>query len=352
MNMNKATKYAINGALWLSFLNAILNAINQANEIEQNLGQEFSWKRLLIAAGKGAAVGGLGGFAIGSIADHQNDQVKPINTDLALLSLTTRTRLDKAHPVYVKLDDRAVQIANMLIKKYGDLIHSMPRLGSTENGTALKEKFDIDLGINFKPHSFRSTEEMFFSILSFFERNIGNASITRIRDQKKSIGVFVLVEGNEHKIDIVPCKLTEGARGAGYLYVNDNTLFGKSSYTKTNIKVLRNIKLSPTQQKIAIALKKWKAKHDLPMSSHLLQNLILDAHAYARAIPKGLTAKVIMVLKHIASSMDVAVIRGDENTSNVITNIPRSDKDAIIAAARNTLEEYNYQPNSIVDIFS
>jgi hypothetical protein len=350
--MNKATKYAINGAFWAGVLNAILNAINQANEIEQNPGQEFDWKRLLVAAGKGAAVGGLGGFAIGSIADYQNRQIKPINTDFALLSLTNKVRLDKADPMFVKLNERAVQLSNMLSKEYGNLIHSMPRLGSTENGTALKEKFDIDFGVNFRPNSFRSTEEMFFSLLTFFQQQTGKASITRIRDQRKSIGVFVLVEGTEHKIDVVPCKLTRGGRGAGYLYVNDNSLFGKPSYTKTNIRVLKNIKLTPTQQKIAIALKKWKMKYGLPISSYLLQNLILDAYAYAQSIPRGLTAKVIMVLKHIATSMDVAVIRGEENTNNVITNIPLSDKEAIIAAARNTVDEYSYQPNYIVSILN
>jgi len=348
--MNKTTKYAINGALWISILNALLNAINQANEIEQNPGQEFSWKRLLTAAGKGAAVGGLGGAAIGAIVDHDNSKVKAINTDRQLSILTDKMRLDKTDPSYIQLNEKAVQLANMLIKEYGNLIHAMPRLGSTELGTALKEKFDIDLGVNFRHNSFPSTEEMFFSLLTFFEKKVGRASITRVRDQKVSIGVFLKVEGIEHKIDIVPCKLTKGAGGSGYLYVNDSSLFGKKSYTKTNIGVLGRVKLSRTQQRIAVALKKWKQKEDLPMSSHLLQNLILDAYEYVDRIPHGLTKKVVMVLDHIATSLAVAVIRGEENTNNVITNIPQSDKDAIISAAKKAIDEYNYQPNSILSI--
>lgn len=350
--MNKTTKYALNGALWIAILNALLNAIKQSNEMDQNPNQKFDWGRLLIAGGKGALVGGLGGAAIGSIADYNNSQVKPINTDLALSNLTSKVRLDKSHPVFVKLDDHAVQLANLLTRKYGDLIHSLPRLGSTESGTALKEKFDIDLGVNFKPGSFRSTEEMFYSVHSFFEKQVGKSSITRVRDQRKSIGIFVLVDGIEHKIDVVPCKLTKGAKGSGYLYVNDNSVFGSPSYTKTNIRVLKSVKLTPTQQKIAIALKRWKAKNELPMSSHLLHNLILDAYDYAPSIPHGLTAKVIMVLNHIANSLGVAVIRGEENSNNVITNIPESDKDTIIAAARTIVEEYRYQPNSIVSIMA
>ncbi len=350
--MNKATKYVINGALWIGIINALLNAIKQSNEMDQNPNQKFDWGRLLIAGGKGAAMGGLGGLAIGSLVDYQNAKVSPINTDLALSNHTNKVRLDKSHPIFIKLDEHAVQLANMLTRKYGDLIHSLPRLGSTELGTALKEKFDIDLGINFKSGSFRSTEEMFYSVLSFFEKQVGKSSITRVRDQRKSIGVFVLVDGIEHKIDVVPCKLTKGAKGSGYLYVNDDSVFGSPSYTKTNIGVLKGMKLSPTQQKIAIALKRWKVKNDLPMSSHLLHNLILDAYDYAPSIPHGLTAKVIMVLNHIANSLGVAVIRGEENSNNIITNIPETDKQAIITAARSTVEDYNYQPNSIVSILS
>jgi hypothetical protein len=350
--MNKKTKYGINGALLGAAANAVINAFKQFNAMNQDPTLKFDWSKLLLAAGKGAAFGGLGGLAIGAITDYINSQVKPINTDKHLSNLTDKIRLDKTDPRYLQLDEKAVQLANMLINEYGDLIQSMPRLGSTEAGTALKEKFDIDLALNFRANSFASTEEMFFSVLSFFKNKIGKASITRVRDQKKSVGVYVDVDGTEHKIDIVPCKLTKAARGAGYLYVNNNSLFGKSSYTKTNIRVLNNAKLSPTQQKIAIALKKWKEKNALPMNSHLLQNLILDAYDYTKKIPTGLTAKVIMVLNHIASSLDVAVIRSEENTNNVITNIPESDKDAIITAARKAVEDYNYQPNSIISILS
>lgn len=344
----KAKKYAINGAIILGILNSILNAIKQSNEIDQNPNQKFDWGRLLIAGGKGAVVGAIGGFGIGALVDYQNSKVKPIDTNRRLSLLTERIRLDKSDPLYSKLDARAQLLATLLNKKYGDDIKSMPRLGSTEIGTALKDGFDIDLGVNFKPGAFSSTEEMFFSVFSLIERNVGKYSIKKVRRQKKSIGVFVDVDGEDHKIDIVPCKLTKGGKDSGYLYINDSSLFSKPSYTKTNIKVLNGLKLSPTQKKIAIILKRWKEKNSLPMSSHLLQHLILDAYRYTRSIPKGLTAKVIMVLQHISDSLHVAVIRGQENSNNVITNIPEADKDLIIQAAHDAVEDYNYQPNSIL----
>lgn len=189
--MNKKAKYGINGALIVAAINAIINAVKQLNAMDQDPNLKFDWSKLLIAGGKGAAIGGLGGLAIGAIADYNNSQVKPINTDKHLSKLTSKIRLDKTDPRYLQLDEKAVQLANMLMKEYGDLIQSMPRLGSTEAGTALKEKFDIDLGLNFRANSFRSTEEMFFSVLSFFKKKIGKASITRVRI-RKNLWVFTL----------------------------------------------------------------------------------------------------------------------------------------------------------------
>jgi len=350
--MNKTTKYAANGAILIGILNAIVNAFKQLNRMEQDPSLKFDWSKLLLAAGKGAMVGAAGGAVVGAIVDYRNSKIRPVDTDKQMTTLTERMKLDKREPAYLKLDAKAVQLANLLSKEYGDLIQSMPRLGSTEAGTALKERFDIDFSINFRPSSFSSTEEMFHSVLSFLEKQVGRASIIKVRDQRKSVGVFVSLDGMEHRIDIVPCKLTKGSNGSGYLYVNPKSLFEAPTYTKTNIRILNRSRLSPTQQRIAIALKKWKEMNDLPISSHLLQLLILDAYRYSSSIPKGLTAKVIMVLNHIGSDLNVAVIRGKENSNNVITNIPESDKESIMKAARTIVEDYKYQPNSIISMIS
>lgn len=348
--MNKKTKYAINGALIGGTVFGILDGLKQYNEIQESSGKDFDWGRLLLAVGKGAAIGGAGGFLLGAWRDYENSKVRPINTDLSLIKLSDEIRLDESHPIYVKLKEKGQSLVFMLLTKYGLDIESTPRLGSTLNGTALKYNFDIDYAINFKHYAFNNIEEMFDSVHDFFEGSIGINGIQRVRRQRKSIGVFVKIDGIEHKIDFAPCKLSKGKRnGAGYLHVNDDSLFGKPSYTKTNVRELNKIKLSLTQQRIVILLKNWKEKNHLPLSSYLLQNLVLDAYAFAPSIPRGFTKKVVMVLRHIESNLHIAFIRGVENTNNVITNIPQSDKDVIADAARKVIKEYEYQPNTIMD---
>ena len=195
---------------------------------------------------------------------------------------------------------------------------------------------------------------MFDCVFDFLKTLIGYYSIIEVRDQKKSIGVILNMGGAEHRIDIVPYKITKkkGNRTAGYLYLNNKSIWaGKSSYTKTDIGALKSQKLTETQKKIIVILKHWKHKKNLPISSHLLENLVLDAYQYNYGfVPRRFTGKVIMVLKHIANNLDIAVIRSIENTNNIITNIPEANKTKIIDACKALIKDYEYQPNSIVNI--
>lgn len=348
--MNKKGKYALNGALILGIGNGILNAINQLDKMDKDPGKNFDWAELLGATAKGAAVGGAGGFAIGAVADYQNSLEKPINTDAFLFSVVNTVRLSKDDSEYRSLNDKASKLVELLKTELGDKLAGEPmRLGSTENGTALADNFDIDICLPFKPGSFSSTGEMYDYLNACLERLVGKRSIVETRDQKKSIGVILELRGEKRKIDIVPYKLTakRGNKSSGYLYVNDPD---NPTYTKTDIHALKSFKLTETQKKIVVALKHWKKKNSLPLSSHLLQNLVVDAYE-RNHIPKKFTEKIMMVLAHIRDNMDVAVIRSVENTNNVLTDISDAKKSEIVKACKKTIEEYEYQPNSVVDIF-
>ena len=240
--------------------------------------------------------------------------------------------------------------------EYKDQLAFTPsRIGSTEKGTALKDTFDIDISVMFKPWSFQSTREMYYDIGAYFESLIGRHSIVAVREQKKSIGVLVLLKNIEHKIDIVPCKLTQrkGNRTAGYLHVNNRSLlWNKASYTKTDLHLIAQLRLTPVQQRIVLLLKKWRDKTNLPLSSHLIENLVLCANeANSGALPRTLSEKVVTVMRYIADNLaDISIISA-ENTNNILTYIPQTEKYEIIAACNRAIEEYEYQPNSIIEIF-
>ncbi|MBL7933518.1 MAG: hypothetical protein JNL60_16555 [Bacteroidia bacterium] len=348
--MNKTAKYGLYGAIGGSLINALFNIIKQLNEMDKEPGKEFDWGNLLGAAGKGAIVGGVGGLAVGAIADYQNDKEKPINTDAFLFTVIKDVKLDKNQSDFKRLDEKANRLIYLLKQKLGNKLASEPmRLGSTEKGTALSDNFDIDICLPFKHSSFNSTVEMYEYVLNFLAGLVGRESIVRIRDQKKSIGVILALRGEEYKIDIVPYKITNkrGNKTSGYLFLNDST---RPSYTKTDVHALKSLKLTDTQKKIVVVLKHWKTKNNLPLSSYLLENLVIDAYHY-NEVPRKFTKKVIMVLEHIHNNLDVAVIKSIENSNNVLTNISDSKKAEIVAACKKAIEDYEYQPNSVLDTF-
>lgn len=162
------------------------------------------------------------------------------------------------------------------------------------------------------------------------------------------------IDGEYYKIDIVPYKLsnTINNKTAGYLYVNNNSFFKDDSYTKTDIISLKSINLTPIQQKILIALKNWKKEYSIPISSHLLKILIIDAFEFNKEnISRGLTEKLIMVITYIGNNIMYKRVISVENTNNVLTDFAESDKIRIKKECEKILEDFEYQPNSILEYF-
>jgi len=334
--------------------NAILNAIMQLNEIKKNPDLKFSWLNCFGAGVKGAVVCGSAGWVVGTIADSDNANVKAIATVPILYSHINKIRIDKEDWEYQQLCQKTDWLISKLKAEFGKELSTQPyRFGSTEMGTALRENADIDVCLPLRAKSFSSTEDMFFIVQEYLESLIGSNGVIKVRSQKKSFGVFFRIRGYEKKVDILPQRITpkRGNKHSGYLYVNKTGLFEKASYTKTNPNLLKGVRLSQTQKNILILLKAWKIKESLPMSSHLIQNLILDAYDYNRnCIPRNFTKKLVMVLRHISANINSVYIRSVENSNNVITDISAESKRIIADACKKVVEKYEYQPNSILKI--
>ena len=354
--MNKKTiEYSNKGMLIFALSNTFINAVNQLNEMKENPEKKFDWSELLLSGGKGALLGGVGGAFLGGIIDSNNAKKERLNTNVILSTIVSNIRLDKDNPIYKKLSIKANRIIDDLEINFKNRLGGKPiKIGSTEDGTSLSDSFDIDIAVPFNSKSFKSTSDMYNSVYEYFEKYYSDKDFVKIREQKKSIGLIYRIDGEYYKIDIVPYKLsnTINNKTAGYLYVNNNSFFKDDSYTKTDIISLKSINLTPIQQKILIALKNWKKEYSIPISSHLLKILIIDAFEFNKEnIPRGLTEKLIMVITYIENNIMYKRVISVENTNNILTDFAASDKIRIKKECKKILEDYEYQPNSILEYF-
>lgn len=352
---NKTTKYAINGAIIFGIGNALLNALIQLNEMNDDPNKEFDWERLFKAGGKGALAGGAGGLVVGGIMDYRNGNERPLNTSAILGTLMSDMMLDKNDPTYMKLSRKAERIVNMIKSHYKNSLGGpILRIGSTEEGTALSSDFDIDISVPFSPYSFSSTGVMIEDLYNFLDEYYQDYDLIKIRQQRKSIGLIFDIDGERFKVDIVPYKLSKNSdnKTTGYLYVKADSIFEKDSYTKTDISALKSINLTPIQQKLLVGFKTWKMNYSIPISSHLLRLLILDSYEYNKGrIPRDFTKKTLMVVQHIKNNITHRRIVSVENTNNILTDMSDSDKRSIQDACKQVLDDYEYQPNSIIKYF-
>jgi hypothetical protein len=353
--MSKAIKYGTNLAIIGGIGNGAINLIQQVNRMGDDPALEFDWKSLFTAIAQGGIIGGAAGLIAGGIVDCQNSLEEPKNTNAMLYKLITEKRLTKEDTLYIKLNEKADQLITLINGAFSaKLACELIKGGSSEKKTALRSNFDIDIYASFKPKSFTSTRRMRDEVYFLLEKHSELYGVIRLRQQTKSVGVFFLIDGEELKVDIVPCLITNsiGNKTYGYLNVrNEDFWSDNSTFTKTDIHVLNNIKLTETQQKILVTLKIWKNKNELPISSYLLQCFVLEAYS-CRPIPRTFAKKIIMILEFIMNGLQGAVIRSAENTNNILTNISDEDKSVIICACKEVIEDYEYQPNSIVELIS
>lgn len=170
MIKNKSNKYALNGAILFGIANAAINAIKQLNQIENTPGQKFNEEQFFIAGGKGVVAGAATEFLIGATTDYFNKGEKPINTDAYLLAIVDKLRPDKNDKIFVHLSQIANELIEILSKRFNYELTTYPlKIGSTEKGTAIHDKFDIDICLSFRPDSFRSTKEMLNTLLLFLQ---------------------------------------------------------------------------------------------------------------------------------------------------------------------------------------
>ena len=154
-----------------------------------------------------------------------------------------------------------------LEENYKGLIYNPTNSGSFAKHTAINSKFDLDIAIPFKRHSFDTLEKMSDDVFEFLTANFENEA--NIRKQKVSIGLeFYPDEDN----DIISLDIVPGRELNHDQYIDDknmnlyvNSMWGiisEKTYIQTNINAqIEHIKAKENERKVIRLLKIWKTNN-------------------------------------------------------------------------------------------
>ncbi len=199
--------------------------------------------------------------------------------------------------------------------------------GSLAKGTAIKSKYDIDIGIIFNNKDFETLEEMFFDVKEVLEEKYGNVNV---REQNVSIRVNY----NGYEIDVVPCrKINEDDSMDVYLYINRDDNNRIKSNLERHVEIVRDFK----DRDVIKLLKIWRYRKKFKFKSFALE--LLAIRALGNEELQGLDKKFKCVLEFIKNNIDEIRLEDPANTNNnLMDSITQKSKDEIKKFAKRALK--------------
>jgi predicted nucleotidyltransferase len=345
--MNKAKKYAQNGAVIFGLGNALINIFQQMENKNSKI--KFNWSQLIVAAGKGAVIGGTGGLMLGSIRDNKMTQVfKKFGSVPNYLHKSLNYFKDDS----TLLLDKAEQVKTKLHSKFKNELVIYPNFsGSVAKGTSIYGS-DIDIQLQFK-RNFGSIAEVYYTVSDFIFDEFKDEKLESVRVQKHSIGMEFKIKDEIKRIDIVPTRQIGNSNNDTCLFVNKTGFFEKPTYKKTNSsKQLSALSFNNREKRIVRLLKVWKTENNLKIKSIYIEWLVKKALEY-KPISNNIDKALSDVVNFIASNIEYLRIVDSANTNNIISNtLTIGEKGEISRFCYKMLEDIKKDKRNVIDYFS
>jgi predicted nucleotidyltransferase len=344
--MNKAKKYAQTGAIVFGLGNAIINLIDQLNNTTSN--KKFDWGKLLSATGKGALVGGTGGFIFGSIRDNQMSQVFSKYGSVPNYLHNSLSYFKDDNKLLV---DKAEQVKTKLYRKFKNDLAEAPKFhGSIAKGTSIYGS-DIDIQLQFRK-DFGTLSDVYYSVSNYVFDEFRDVKLENIREQMHSIGLEFKINDEVKRIDIIPTRQIENGKNDTCLFVNKTGFFEKPTYKKTNSQIqLASLTFNYREKRIVRLLKIWKAENNLKIKSIHLEWLAKNSFQ-KKSVSNNIQKALADVILFIASNIEFIRIVDPANSNNIISNtLTIEDKGFISRLCYKMLEDIKKDSRNVIDYF-
>lgn len=345
--MNKAITYTRNGAIIFGIGNGLLNVLKQLNKIDN---EPFNWRQFFLATGKGAVVGASGGFILGSIEDRRMNKILNDTGGSVPRYLNSVVKNhDKTDNTFIF--EKANQLKQKLYYKFKSDLFKYPNFnGSIIKGTSIQNS-DIDIQLRFKKAT-GTIEQVFKKVYEFLNYELDDATISNVRKQKHSIGITYDVNGEKHRIDIVPTRISKNASNDDYIYVNDTSLFGQPTFKKINpSKQLRVLNFTNQEKKVVRLLKMWKNENNIDIKSIYLELLVKRAFQDG-TLSRNIDKCLLEVLNYIGENIHKIRIIDPANSNNVISDIISYDEKVSLSNyCLDMISEIKKDKRNVIDYF-
>ena len=192
--------------------------------------------------------------------------------------------------------------------------------------TAIKSKYDIDIGLQFNNEDFETLEVMFDDVKSTLTKEYGQANT---RDQNVSIRVQI----NGHDIDIVPGRKIVNGEHDVFLHIqrDDDTRI------KSNLHIHVNLIKNFSELETIKLLKIWRIRKDFKFKSFALELMVKKALEDETIL--GLDNKFQFMMNYIVENIDTISLTDPANSNNSISDsLTNSQKDSIKKYANRALK--------------
>lgn len=219
-----------------------------------------------------------------------------------LKSVLDEEKID--HTVEETKSTRA-EVKDFLIKHYLNKKKNPSHIysGSIAKKTAVKSKYDIDIGLLFQNEDFSNLEEMFQDVKETLEKEYGKAST---REQNVSIRV----EKNGHDIDVVPGRKVDNAKNDIYLHVQRDENIRIKSNLHIHVDEISNFNELETIR----LLKIWRIRKQFKFKSFALE--LITKKAFDGKILSGLDSKFKYMMEYIIDNIDSISLIDPANSNN------------------------------------
>lgn len=226
--------------------------------------------------------------------------------------------------------------------------------GSFYKRTAIGSNYDVDIVLAFKKNQFSTLEEMYYDVLNSLQTRFGGKS--KIKKQRKSIGLTFSYEDFEFHFDIVPGREIRDYRSDKKLnlYVRPDWFWQNGTLAKSHVGLDKAIAVNkPQERKVIKLIKAYRDRNGLNLPTTLIEQCVVKALSNSHyGVSMSKTHNLLNSMEYIISRLENGCVRDITNSNNDLAkDMSEYEMSRTIRLLRKDVSKANTNQHHLKEIF-